>query len=414
MEIINEIDNIHNIIVELIDDCENSIYWFAFNLDITYNTKIYNSLMNALDRNIKIYIITSGINPYKIIIKHPNLFVKNQIHICDKSDDISLKYKKLFNLDVGNNNYMFVNHLRFIYNGKKLILGGCNSSSRYNGSHFNIIKNNNFTWYEHGILLNLPNQNDYFYNLFSNINLGCKYVKIKDLNVKNDVTITLSNKKQYEYILDCIKKSKNEIYIENQYFFSNEKYTNNLICKALINRINTAIINNEEFRLKMIISYYNYDETETVQSYMNTMTQESLIYLRNSINCDYITFNKYVTIYIPTDKTKIVVHSKVFLFDDTKLLYSTCNICDRSFYKYGDMEMGIIIENEFKVKKIKTQLQNNFYSSKFLFSEFNFVFDTCKLLTHAIVLEFFNTISNYHKKNTFLYYLGVKLPLHPN
>jgi hypothetical protein len=90
MEIINEIDNIHNKMVDLIDDCKNAIYWFSFNLDITYNTKIYNSITNALHRNIKIYIITSGINPYTINIKHPNLFVKNQIQIGDKYDDICL------------------------------------------------------------------------------------------------------------------------------------------------------------------------------------------------------------------------------------------------------------------------------------------------------------------------------------
>jgi hypothetical protein len=308
------------------------------------------------------------------------------------------------------NDYFFVNHLRFIYNGTKLLLGGCNSSSRYNGSHFNIIKNNNFTWYEHGILLDLPNQNDYFFNLFSNINFGCKYVKSDDLIVNKDATITLSNTKQYEYILNCIKNSKNEIYIENQYFMSNEKYTNNLICKALIDRINTAIVNNEDFRLTMIISYYNYDENETVQDCMNTITQESLIYLRNGVNCDYITFNKYVTIYIPIDKSKIVVHSKVFLFDDSKLLYSTCNICDRSFYKYGDTEMGFINENEYEVKKVKMLLQNNLYSSKH-FCKFNFVFDTFKLLTHEMLITILNKLAMYHKSQSFLHLCSLKLPL---
>lgn len=369
--------------------------------------------MKALHKKCKIYIITSGINPYKINIKHPNLFVKNQIQIGDKLDDICLQYKKILNLQwSGDDRYFFVNHMRFIYNGKKIIFGGCNSSSRYNGSHFNIIQSNNFTWYEHGILLDLPNQHEFFYSLFSNINTGYKYVKIKDLIVKKDVTITLSNTKQYEYIINCIEKSKNEIYIENQYFMSNEKYANNLICKALIDRINKAIINNEEFRLTMIISYYNYDENITVQYAMNAMTQESLLYLRTGIKCDYITFNKYVTIYIPIDKSKIVVHSKVFLFDDNKLLYSTCNICDRSFYKYGDIEIGIINENEDEVKKIKTELLNNFYSSNFLFYNFFFIFDIFKLLLYATTISFLDKITVYEKRKTILYYCGAKLPLH--
>ena len=97
------------------------------------------------------------------------------------------------------------------------------------------------------------------------------------------------------------------------------------------------------------------------------MVKKSVEQLRRAVNCDDSTFNKYVYMYFPKTNSKIVVHSKVFLFDDSKLLYTTCNICDRSFYEKEDIEIGIIIENEQNVRNIKKQLQNNFADSLHLF-----------------------------------------------
>ena len=201
MLIVNNYINLHKQIIKLINECNDTLYFVSFHLDIEY--VIYNSLINALNRNIKIYIITSGLSPYNFI-KHKNCVIKNNVNIRDKNDDNILFLKKIFNIQVGNQ-YRFVNHLRFIYNGEKLLFGGTNVSSRYNGSQFNIIKNNNFTWYDSGLLMKLQNQNSFFYNLFKKITTGkIKNIINKDLICNKGVKLTFSNKSQYKYIIKTL------------------------------------------------------------------------------------------------------------------------------------------------------------------------------------------------------------------
>ncbi len=122
----------------------------------------------------------------------------------------------------------------------------------------------------------------------------------------------------------------------------------------------------------LIVSLYNYDECETVMNSIHVLTLLGLYDLRRYVNCDDNTFNKYVSVYIPRYKTKIVVHSKVYLFDDNHMLYSTANICDRSFYKKGDIEIGFITNNTYDVCKIQSQLLKNIHDTKHLFRKFKF------------------------------------------
>ena len=185
-----------------------------------------------------------------------------------------------------------------------------------------------------------------------------------------------------------------------------------MICKTLASRINKAIYDNIKFHLTLIICYYNYDECDTEQIIMNTLIQQTLIEFRENICYNDEIFNKYVSIYIPKDISKIVVHSKVFLFDEEKILYSTCNICDRSFYENGDLEGGIIIENKKTVKKLKKKLYSDFNRSSHLFCKFNF-----NNINH---LQLFFIKQIYHLINSVFYnitnenivkYSGIKLDI---
>jgi phosphatidylserine/phosphatidylglycerophosphate/cardiolipin synthase-like enzyme len=369
MRIINGYDHLHIATKHLIDTCDDTLFLFSFSLCLQYNKRIYKSIKKALKRNVKIYIVISGVNKYENYINHQNCVIISR-NIRDINSDRAILLKQMFNLQVGND-YVFVNHLRFCYNGKQLLFGGTNISPRYTGTQFNVIPDHSFTWYDSGLLMKLPDQNEYFFDMYDKIK-NHDLSNIKQSLVFKYARLSFSNKNQYEYIVEQIQQSKSSIYIENQYFFSCENYTSNIIGKTLASRINRAIHESTKFHVTIIVNFYNLDECENEQLFINCTAQKSLLELRENVFCDDETFNKYVSIYMPTNESRIVVHSKVFLFDDERMLYTTCNICDRSFYVNGDLEGGLIIENKKYVKKLKKQLYNDFEKSQSLFYKFNF------------------------------------------
>lgn len=408
MKIINSCTRLHSQIVELIDKCDDFLFLFSFALDLQYNTDVYKSLINALNCNVKIYILTSGVNEYTNFINHENLVIANNIDIRNKNHGILNYLRKIFNTKIGND-YQFVNHLRFLYNGKQLLFGGTNISSKYNGTHFEIIPECNFTWYESGLLMNLSTKNEIFHDLFTKITDNDLTNATKTVISNNDLKIVFSNKTQYEYVIENINKSTHSIYIENQYIFSCKTYAGNLIFETLASRINKAIYDNADFNLTLIICYFNYDEVQLEGLIMNAVIQQTLIDFRENIRCDNKTFNKYVSIYIPTPDSRIIVHSKVFLFDEDKLLYSTCNIADRSFYEKGDLESSVIIENKKNVTKIRTQLNRDFKTAKHLFNKFDFNdINYFKMWCYKILYYVVNVPFNYITNKSICYYLGLK------
>jgi phosphatidylserine/phosphatidylglycerophosphate/cardiolipin synthase-like enzyme len=110
----------------------------------------------------------------------------------------------------------------------------------------------------------------------------------------------------------------------------------------LAKRVNKAIKNKESFILTIITNSINHDEY-----YLNYISSGvsylCLVWFRSLIHCDDDTFNKYVICKMPTIKSKIIIHSKCWIFDDSIGLYTTGNLCDRSFYDSGDIEMAIIV-----------------------------------------------------------------------
>lgn len=403
MKIIFNYDRIHKYMELMLDDAinnKNNIYINAFNFDINFNKKIKNKMIKLLETN-HVYMITSGVNKYDIIINHKKFHIKNKLQIGEKYDNMILKIKNIFS-NIGCD-HIFVNHMRYFYNGKYLLLSGTNCSNRYMG---NCIKENDdkFCWYDNALLL----YNDTLESLFNNIYNNIHRNTIRNINYKQlNYIITLSNSHQYTYIIKNILNSKKSIYIENQYFISCDNYTNNKVYKALAYRINKAIINNEEFSLKIITNYYNHDESTIIQFILHQSLQFSLYNFRKLINYSDEIFNKYVTVWIPN--TNLVVHSKIFCFDNNKMLYTSCNIIDRSFYNNGDIEAGLIIEDSKNVISLMNCINNNFISIKHLFKLYDFKYNIFTHIKIYVCIILYNIL--YIFNNNILYITGIKLPI---
>jgi hypothetical protein len=388
---------------KMLDDAiynKSNIYINAFNFDLEFNKNIKNKIIKLLETN-HVYMITSGVNKYNININHTNFHIKNKLQIGEKYNDMTLKIKNIF-LKIGCD-HIFVNHMRYFYNGKYLLFSGTNCSNRYMG---NCITENgdNFCWYDNALLL----YNDTLESLFNNIYNNIHSNTIRNINYKQlNYIITLSNSYQYTYIIKNILNSKKSIYIENQYFISCDNYTNNKIYKALAYRINMAILNNEDFTLKMIINYYNHDESNITQFIFHQLVQFSLYNFRKLINYSDEIFNKYVTVLVPN--TNLVVHSKIFCFDNNKMLYTSCNIIDRSFYNNGDIEAGLIIENSTNVISLMNDINNNFLYIKHLFRIYNFKYNMFTHIKIYICIILYNIL--YIFNNNILYITGIKLSL---
>ena len=224
-------------------------------------------------------------------------------------------------------------HSRLCFNETNIIINGVNYSSRYSGTCEKPLPGLNFCWYEHGVLFKHSGL-EHTFRLNKN-----------SLFIHKDAELITTNSKQQQIIIDNIKNAKHEIYFENQYYFSSSTITHNNVSKTLIERLNRAIALNENFKFTLIVNYYNNDESPSIVSIMNTFVRFALQDLRESIKCDDVTFKKYVKILIPTDESNMVIHSKVYAFDESKILYTSANIIDRSLQNSGDFECGIYSKN---------------------------------------------------------------------
>ena len=141
----------------------------------------------------------------------------------------------------------------------------------------------------------------------------------------------------------------------------------NKIGIELSNRVNKAIKNKESFTLTIITNSINHDEYNLY--YLTTaISYICLLWFRSLIDCDDDTFNKYVICKIPKVESKIIIHSKCWIFDESIGLYTTGNLSDRSFYNTGDIEMAVIIRKgmaDFIKCILKTQKQIPFIKYDF-------------------------------------------------
>jgi phosphatidylserine/phosphatidylglycerophosphate/cardiolipin synthase-like enzyme len=331
----------HEKMLQIINTSKKYIFLTAYDFDWNYDKNIRNKIIESLNRGIIVYITLSNHSSLfenTIDYSHPNLYV-HLSNLYNKGDN------KLFDLFIKlftktSHFQRMVVHMRFIYNGEALLIGGTNVNHEYNGTC--TVRNAKskdepeFYWYDNGYLTyDYPDNFEFFHGLYKN-----NYKKIRKMSLGK--TLFISNELQYSFICKHIRDAKTSIYIECQYFHTYKKHTSNEIGIELAKRVNKAIKNKESFILTIITNSINHDEY-----YLNHLTSGisylCLVWFRSLIHCDDDTFNKYVICKMPTIKSKIVIHSKCWIFDDSIGLYTTGNLSDRSFYDSGDIEMAIIV-----------------------------------------------------------------------
>lgn len=375
MQLIYSYKNLHKELTNMINAATEYIYIFSWDLNIHYNKQIKHAIIDATIRKTHVYLITGGVvdNPVNI---------NNLIGLNSKFFHLKCKFQigpkrpfdiiqQLFNFQT-KNDHMYYNHIRFALNDKTFLLGGVNSSLKYNGNlKQNMNLKNPFTWYDSGLKMDstcdiMPFVN----NLFTNMDYE---MPREILNISSNIQLVHDNYYAYQNIINAIQTSKNRIYIENQYFVSHPDHTNNEISHTLGKRINKAIKEKEEFHVQFVLNYRNYDETNSVQLSMTTACIVSLYYMRSLCDCDDETFCKYVRICMPRDDIdiKCIIHSKIFIVDDSFCLYTTANIHDVSFANKGNMELALQFTDHTVVSSLYKQSIDHFNKHKHLFYNFH-------------------------------------------
>jgi phosphatidylserine/phosphatidylglycerophosphate/cardiolipin synthase-like enzyme len=336
-ELIFTYKKLHEKMLQIIKTSKSYIFLTSFNFDWNYDENLKNEIIKSLDRGVKVYIFLSSQFENKIDYTHPNLYVRLS-NLYSKYND------KLFNMVIKaftkiRNLPKIVLHMRFIYNGDVLLIGGANSSNKYNGTYNvrnRISKDVEFYWYDGGYLTyDYPDKFEFFYNLYKN-----SYKRIRKMSL--DKTLFISNELQYNFICKHIRNAKSSIYIECQYFHTFDKYMSNEIGIELSKRLNKAIKNKDSFLLTIITNSINHDEYE-INHITTVISYVCLLKFRSLIDCDDDTFNQYVTCKMPKIESKIIIHNKCWIFDESIGLYTTGNLSDRSFYNTGDIEIAVIV-----------------------------------------------------------------------
>ena len=169
------------------------------------------------------------------------------------------------------------------------------------------------------------------------------------------------NSIQFAYI-QLIEDSKYYIYIENQFFISSlaGPSVRNNIAKALLFRIKKAHINQELFKIYIIMPLlpgFEGDIADKASSVMRIQLHweyftisRSGTSLINSLEKDGIDPHKYLVFlglrnhaFLKKPVTEIVyVHSKMMIVDDRFVILGSANINDRSMCGNRDSELGVI------------------------------------------------------------------------
>lgn len=421
-------DNIHDTMFDMIRISEKYCFISSFELDIEFmykkNMSLKKEIQQALERGVIFYIIVSALclnsisqKPLQELKqKFPSLLHIKIHHSRDQDKKFfhntfqywintlqQLPYLNTLLLPFHNKSFAGI-HSRFVYNEKQLLVCGGNYSKKYSGCINRINNTYNYAWFDSSLLLNCSSS----------------ILTTDILNIYNDNYNTISyplicsGVKHYNYIIYEILNSKHEIFFVNQYFFSNNKLTQNKISEVLIERIVRAIQNEEMFHTTLIINKENIDDEISVfRNYklysISIITHYSIQHLIQTIckktHISISKLNNYLSIFSPINNGKnIIVHNKVFMFDEKKCLFTSANIYDASFYSKGQQEFGYITTNESQCKKIKSSVPYELFKKLDLDFESHYQYIPFYFINNTI---FFNTIGKLILIFTFVF-----APLH--
>lgn len=256
--------------------------------------------INLLNNKFKEYPdieinINIGINP----------FLKSNLNKNTLNTKIKLKFipMKLIN----------VYHIRFFSTESIAAVGGIDITK------INIIED----YIQYTLFIPIEN------NIIINKNILRKNI-LYDFTTNNNI----SPIDPYKKVNELIDKSKYDIFIDNQFFFS-KKFTNKLINKKKKNpNIKIQIFSNNNFINNVFIKKIN----KLKEIVMNVM---------NVINTNNLKLLEKENIIVKTPIENKYTHNKLFIFDKKYILMGSMNVMDKSLHKYGgDIEMCFLVQNE--------------------------------------------------------------------
>ena len=164
----------------------------------------------------------------------------------------------------------------------------------------------------------------------------------------------------HEAMKQLIKTSKYYIYIENQFFISDNETTKNEISSCIFERIVRANQEKEKFKIYIFLPLVPGYEGEYGQSSgvpLHTITHYNNKSIKNlfkkliEANIEPINYICFFSLRTWTELNNklvselIYVHSKLMIVDDRTCLIGSANINDRSLLGYRDSEFALIIED---------------------------------------------------------------------
>jgi hypothetical protein len=347
--------------VRLVDSAKTHVYHVAVALDLdSYDQRLLRAYERALDRGVKVHICTSnGIyenNCSRLsAVTHPNLVLVEQVVVDDVSESqtmFGIVMKRLSHPSATTASYRG-QHIRFICNETDMLMCGGNCDmANYMGS----CENHDDVMYETGMLVRNFTHNtplDFIHRLFSAVSSATLH-EDEVLSVQCPVHILYKGKPTHDWLCEMIRTAKHEIYMENQYtvsyqdvpFANGIESTENQIMCAIVDRVNRAVRDKEEFHITYMCNEVFPDETGICYAGLNVWFAGSIRYLRSQIKCDDATFQKHITILTPNVSANTLIHSKVWIFDRETIMCGSANIADRSFSDaYGDYEMSWIFDS---------------------------------------------------------------------
>jgi len=237
----------------------------------------------------------------------------------------------------------------------------------------------------------------YKFKIPKSISSKCSNCRVQCLRSVSNWSAGLSYTEHsiHEAMKELIKTSKYYIYIENQFFISDNETTRNEISACIFERIVRANQEKEKFKVYLFLPLVPGYEGEYGQSSgvpLHTITHYNNKSIRSLFKklsdakiepINYICFFSLRTWSELNNKLVselIYVHSKLMIVDDRMCIIGSANINDRSFLGTRDSEFALIIED---VQFINGSMNKNavqvgkFCSSlrKRLFREFLGYFD---------------------------------------
>ena len=174
---------------------------------------------------------------------------------------------------------------------------------------------------------------------------------ISDKNILYDFTqyknsYNISKVDPYTKVNELIDSSKQHIFIDNQYFFSNT-FTNKLIEKKKNNpNIKIEVFSNDKFENNV----FNNKQRKVISMILNILNKNNMEKLKNEI------------IVVKTPLESKYTHNKLFIFDKKYILMGSMNIMNKSLQTYGgDIEMCVLIKNKNLANEMLDYYKNNLF-----------------------------------------------------